>query len=71
MGCHEKFYYIRTRDVRKHYYGVVIRKLLYSHTYYYLVFHHPLTLSFQAQNLPSLQILATAVLPFLLRDSLH
>ena len=30
MGCHEKFYYIRTRDVRKHYYGVVIRKLLYT-----------------------------------------
>jgi len=29
MGCHEKFYYIRTRDVQKHYYGVVIRKLLY------------------------------------------
>jgi len=26
MGCHEKFCYIRTRDVQKHYYGVVIRK---------------------------------------------
>jgi len=35
-----------------------------SHTYYYLVFHHPLTLSFQAYNLPSLQILPTAALPF-------
>jgi len=30
MGCHEKFYYIRTPDVRKYYYGVVIRKLLYT-----------------------------------------
>jgi len=35
-----------------------------SHTYYYLVFHHPLTLSFQAENLPFLQILPTAALPF-------
>ena len=26
MGCHEKFCYIRTCDVQKHYYGVVIRK---------------------------------------------
>ena len=31
MGCHEKFCYIRTCDSRKYYYGVVIRKLLYSH----------------------------------------
>ena len=30
MGCHEKFCYIRTPDVRKYYYGVVIRKLLYT-----------------------------------------
>jgi len=30
MGCHEKFCYIRTPDGQKHYYGVVIRKLLYS-----------------------------------------
>jgi len=34
-----------------------------SHTYYYLVFHHPLTLSFQAWNLFP-QILPTAALPF-------
>ena len=32
MGCHEKFCYIRTCDVRKYYYGVVIRKLLYTDT---------------------------------------
>jgi len=30
MGCHEKFCYIRTRDVQKHYYGVVLHKLLYT-----------------------------------------
>jgi len=30
MGCHEKFYYIRTCDVQKHYYGVVLHKLLYK-----------------------------------------
>ena len=30
MGCHEKFCYIRTPDGQKHYYGVVIRKLLYK-----------------------------------------
>ena len=30
MGCHEKFCYIRTCDGQKHYYGVVIRKLLYT-----------------------------------------
>jgi len=35
-----------------------------SHAYYYLVFHHRLALSFQAYNLPSLQILPTAALPF-------
>jgi len=28
--CHEKFCYIRTRDVQKHYYGVVLLKLLYT-----------------------------------------
>jgi len=37
-----------------------------SHTHYYLVFHHPLTLPFQAQNLPFLQILPTAALPLFL-----
>jgi len=30
MGCHEKFCYIRTCDVQKHYYGVVLLKLLYK-----------------------------------------
>ena len=30
MGCHAKFCYIRTCDTRKYYYGVVIRKLLYT-----------------------------------------
>jgi len=30
MGCHEKFCYIRRPDGQKHYYGVVIRKLLYN-----------------------------------------
>jgi len=39
------------------------RAIVNSHTYCYLAFHHPLTLSFQAQNLPSLQILPTAALP--------
>jgi len=29
MGCLEKFYCIRTCDVQKHYYGVVLHKLLY------------------------------------------
>jgi len=36
-----------------------------------LIIHHPITLSFQAQNLPFLQILPTASLPFLLQDWLH
>ena len=40
------------------------RAIVNSHTYCYLAFHHPLALSFQAQNLPSLQILPTAALPF-------
>jgi len=46
----------------------------YSHrpTYCYLLFHHPLTLSFQAQNLSSLQIFPTVALPFfLLKYLLH
>jgi len=30
MGCHEKFCIIRRPDGQKHYYGVVIRKLLYK-----------------------------------------
>ena len=30
MGCHEKFCIIRRPDGQKHYYGVVIRKLLYT-----------------------------------------
>jgi len=30
MGCHEKFCYIRKCDVQKHYYGVVLHKLLYK-----------------------------------------
>ena len=30
MGCHEKFCIIRRPDGQKHYYGVVIRKLLYN-----------------------------------------
>ena len=33
-----------------------------------LVFHHPLTLLFQAKNLPFLQILPTTAFPFLLQD---
>ena len=40
MGCHEKFCYIRTCDSRKYYYGVVIRKLLYTHTH---TFNGPLS----------------------------
>jgi len=34
MGCHEKFCYIRTCDVQKHYYGVVLHKLLYKQKYW-------------------------------------
>jgi len=30
MGCQEKFCYIRTCGVQKHYYGVVLHKLLYT-----------------------------------------
>ena len=30
MGCQEKFCYIRTRDSRKYYYGVVLHILLYT-----------------------------------------
>jgi len=30
MGCQEKFCYIRTCDVQKHYYGVVLHKLPYT-----------------------------------------
>jgi len=37
------------------------------HTYYYLLFHHPLTLSFQAWNIPFLQILPTAAFHFFFR----
>jgi len=31
MGRHEKFCYIRTRGGQKHYYGVVLHKLLYTY----------------------------------------
>ena len=39
--------------------------------FHYATLHHPLTLSFQAYNLPLLQILPTAALPFSFQDSLH
>ena len=42
-----------------------------THTYYYLVFHHPLTLSFQAYNLLSCKSFRPQPFLFLLRDSLH
>jgi len=53
------------------FYGLYLPTVILT-VIWYLVFHHPLTLSFQAENLPSLQIIPTVALPFfLLKYLLH